>query len=187
MPPKSRYTKEQVIMAALELTRKNGFDSISARSVGTALKSSQNVIFSSFENMDELKEAVVAEAGRFYIEYQKKAVQESKDPPYLSAGIAYIGFANEEPELFRLLFMRDRSKERFQNEFNDFDANAGRLQQRYGMSFEEARELHLRMWLFVHGIASAIITSYLDFDEERIRSLLSTQMTGMRYIYSIDK
>ncbi len=183
MPPKSRYTKEQVIMAALELTRENGFDSVSARSVGTALKSSQNVIFSSFENMDELKEAVVAEAGRFYIEYQKTAVQESKDPPYLAAGIAYIGFANVEPELFRLLFMRDRSKERFHNDFNDFDVIAERLQERYGVSIDEARELHLRMWLFVHGIASAVITSYLAFDEERIRSLLSTQMIGMKHIY----
>ena len=39
---------------------------------------------------------------------------DGKYPPYKASGIAYIQFAKEEKELFKLLFMRDRTGEKIE-------------------------------------------------------------------------
>ena len=46
-----------------------------------------------------------------YQNYLKEDMASGKYPPYKASGMAYIRFAKEEKELFRLLFMRDRSHE----------------------------------------------------------------------------
>ena len=57
MPPKSKYTKEEIAKEALELIREQGYDSLNARSLASRLGISTMPLFHSYENMDEIKKA----------------------------------------------------------------------------------------------------------------------------------
>ena len=54
MPPKPKFTREQVISAALEIAAERGIESLTSRELGTALGSSARPIFTLFRNMEEL-------------------------------------------------------------------------------------------------------------------------------------
>ena len=109
MPPKVKTTKDDIIHAAINLVREGGAEAINARNIAAALKCSTQPVFSNFASMTELKFKVIEEADKLYNKYINDEVEKGLYPPYKSSGMAYIRFAKEEKELFKLLFMRDRS------------------------------------------------------------------------------
>ena len=54
MPPKPKFTKEQILDAALDIARTRGANAIVARDVGKRLGTSSSPIFTFWSNMDEL-------------------------------------------------------------------------------------------------------------------------------------
>ena len=58
MPPKVKFSREEILSAAYELVRKNGKDALSARSLASALGVSTAPIFTAFESIDALTDAV---------------------------------------------------------------------------------------------------------------------------------
>ena len=62
MPPKARYTKEQIVDAAYELVRRNGKGYLSARSLAAELGTSTAPIFTAFSSIEELQYAVTERA-----------------------------------------------------------------------------------------------------------------------------
>ena len=67
--PKQTVDREQIIAAALEMTRESGFESVNARSVAKRTGYSVQPIYSCFGSMDELREAVNGAAMGFYNEF----------------------------------------------------------------------------------------------------------------------
>lgn len=63
MPRDFLFTKEEVVKAALDLTREKGFAAVSARSLGEKLGTSSRPVFSHFGNMEEVRQAII-EAGK---------------------------------------------------------------------------------------------------------------------------
>lgn len=59
MPAVRKVSKEQIIDAAVEVLRDDGFSAINARSVAKKLGCSTQPIYFSFKNMDELKAALI--------------------------------------------------------------------------------------------------------------------------------
>ena len=62
MPPKVKTTKEDIINAALDITRKFGLQAVNARTVAAVLNCSTQPIFSNFNAMEELHRAVIQRA-----------------------------------------------------------------------------------------------------------------------------
>ena len=54
MPPKAKYTREEIIQKAFEMAREKGIDSVVARELGKELGTSSSPIFTAFKNMEEL-------------------------------------------------------------------------------------------------------------------------------------
>ena len=96
-----------------------------------------------------------------------------KYPPYKASGMAYIRFAKEEKQLFKLLFMRDRTHESIKENKEDIRPLLDLIMKNLGISEDAAYRFHLKMWIYVHGIATMTATSYLDFDEEFISNMVS--------------
>lgn len=176
MPAKQKLTKEQIELAALEIVRRSGPEGLNARALAKALDCSTQPIFSNFASMEELSGAVEARARLLYEERISRGMAELA-PPYMGSGLAYITFAREEKQLFRLLFMCDRRGD-YEPRENTDDVIAA-LRKKTGLSYEEAMEKHLMMWVFVHGIAVMINTGYLDWTEEQTRAMLEKEFTGM--------
>ncbi|MDD6200797.1 MAG: TetR/AcrR family transcriptional regulator, partial [Firmicutes bacterium] len=143
MPPKCRFTREQIVLAALDLTRREGIGAVTARAVGAELNSSSKVVFGLFESMEELQLEVIHAADAYYQARIRQEMAAGRYPPYKASGMAYIGFAKEEPELFRLLFMRDRTRETQASESAETQMLTGMLRDSMGLSEESARIFHL--------------------------------------------
>lgn len=182
MPPKVKVEKDAILKAAVEIVRDNGADSLNARSVADKLSCSTQPIFSNYASMDELKKCVLDQAEKIYLDYIYKGMQSGEFPPYKASGIAYIRFAKEEKELFKLLFMRDRSNEKIKGTAEGEDIIA-LIQKNTGLDKEQAFMFHLEMWVYVHGIAVMIATSYLEWDWDMISRMLTDAYNGLKITY----
>ena len=85
MPPKPKFSKNEIIRSALDLVRENGPESLSAREVGKRLGVSSSPIFTFFKDMDELKNAVKVSAKEKFDEYM--LVAENFYPSYKKRGM----------------------------------------------------------------------------------------------------
>ena len=183
MPPKFKFTREQIVASALEVTRKNGITGLTARGLAAELGSSAKPIFGLFQNMEEVQREVVSAANTLYQSYIKKGMADSKFPPYKASGIAYIQFAKEEKELFKLLFMRDRTDEKIQENREEIRPILDLIMKNLGIDENEAYFFHLELWLYVHGIATMIATNYLEWDIEFIDKALTDAYQGLKNRY----
>ena len=108
MAPKNKFTREQIISAALELTRKQGASALTARALAKALGVSTQPVFTCFTTMEEAREEVCTAAWRVYQGYVERGL--SMDPPFFGVGVQYLAFARQEPELYKLLFLQQNKE-----------------------------------------------------------------------------
>ena len=137
--------------------------------------------------MDELRQAVADHARSLYREYIRHETGLGLYPPYKAGGMAYIRFAGEEKELFKLMFMRDRSREAVSGEDPDWGPMRSLIQQNTGFTREEADLLHLEMWAFVHGIAVISASGFLKLDRDLISRMLSDAYLGIKKRFEEEK
>ncbi|MFR6051564.1 MAG: TetR/AcrR family transcriptional regulator [Gallintestinimicrobium sp.] len=187
MPPKFKFTRDEITNAALNVTRKNGISGLTARALAAELGCSVKPIFGLFKNMEEVGQEVFIASDLLYQNYLREDMAKGKYSPYKASGMAYIRFAKEERELFKLLFMRDRSREKIEENKEEIRPLMQLIQQNLGISEDEAYLFHLEMWLYVHGIATMIATSYLDWNDEFISRVLTDAYMGLKYRYTEGK
>ena len=185
MPPKVKVTKEDIIAAAVELVRKNGADALGARAVAAALNCSTQPVFSNFSAMEQLRLAVVQEADRLCNRYIAQETERGQYPAYKASGMAYIRFAKEEKELFKLLYMRNRSKEDAASD-EMTDQMKATVTQATGLEGQGANLFHLEMWAYVHGIAAMFATGFLDLDWDLVSKMLTDAYQGLRKQYGLE-
>lgn len=185
MPPKFKFTKEEIIKAALDLTRESGISAVTARGLGAKLGSSSKPIFGLFQNMEEVQKEVLKAANKMYQSYLNNAVLNREYPPYKASGMAYIRFAKEEKELFKLLFMRDRTNEKISENKKEIEPLLEMIQKNIGLSEKDAYIFHIEMWIYVHGIATMMATDYLDWDWDLISSMITDNYEGLKMQFQL--
>ena len=183
MPPKIRITKESIVATAVDLVRRDGAGAINARTIAKELSCSTQPVFSNFATMDELRLAVVNAADTLYREYTEQEVASGKYPVYKATGMAYIRFAKEEKELFKLLFMRDRSAEQKEVETEDTQKLFSMVENHPGIAGNNTKLFHLEMWAYVHGIATMMATNYFEIDTDLISEMLTDAFQGLKRRY----
>ena len=164
MPPKFKFSRIQVISGALEIVQNEGMGGLTARALASRLGSSAKPIFGLFKNMEEVQQEVIKAANTIYQSYLSNDISAGKYPPYKASGMAYVRFAREKRELFKLLFMCDRSSENIEEDRESILPLLDMIQKNLGIGEDEAYLFHLEMWIYVHGIATMIATSYLDWE-----------------------
>ena len=179
MPPKVRISKAEIVKTAIGLVRESGEQAINARAIAAALNCSTQPIFSNFSTMEELQDATKRAAYEIYLEFLQKETEGGKYPQYKAYGMAYIRFAKEERELFKLLFMCDREGKELIPTL-DFDASVEMIMSANGVSKEKASLMHLEMWTCVHGIGAMLATSFLELEWELISDMISDVYQGIR-------
>ncbi len=102
-------------------------------------------------------------------------------PVYKDIGRNYIKFAQNEPEIFRLLFNSD-----YREGAIDFIKLTGSskpifetISKQTGLSKKEAEKFHLKMWLYVNGIANLVLNNTCNFTDDEIDELLREQYISM--------
>lgn len=180
MPRKFLFTKEEIQAAALELTREKGFAAVTARTLGKKLGTTSRPIFSHYATMADVQKAVIEAAEDLYRAYIKREIASGKYTAYKARGMAYIKFARKEKELFKLLFMRDRSRERTKENLREKDLPTCLIEKQTGIDKASATTFCLEMWAYTHGIAALIATDYLSWDEELSSRALTDVYEGLK-------
>lgn len=176
MPPKAKFTKEEIIEKAVQITRRDGIEAITARELGKELSSSARPIFTVFQNMDEVRFEVINYAKAIYKQYLKKGLEQ--EIAFRGVGIAYITYAMKEPKLFQLLFMReqDGSKD-IHNILTIIDENYEEIlksvQEPYKLTLSDAKKLYQHLWIYTHGIATLCANNVCRFTGEEIGQMLT--------------
>ena len=186
MPPKVKITKEEIIRTAVELVRRHGAQAINARTVASLLNCSTQPVFSNFATMEDLRLAVTKEADAVCRAYIRRETESGAYPVYKASGMAYIRFAKEERELFKLLYMRDRAAEPEEEDPSLTEQMETQVQHNTGLDSDAARLFHLEMWAFVHGIAVMFATGFLDLDWELVSKMLTDAYRGLRKQYGTE-
>ncbi len=177
MPPSVRFSRDAVLNAAYQLVRREGPDALNARAVARELGGSTQPIFRLFSGMDELRQAVIELALQTWKDSLHARIQTSAFP-YLSIGMGILLFARDEPELFKLLFMRDRVSD---GSCTDYNMNWGipLIENSVKVDVETASKLYQRNWFYCYGLAVAIATKYIPcISECEMRTLLVESLQG---------
>ena len=175
MPPSVKFTKEEIVNAALQVVREKGTAALTTRQIAAVLGVSTHPIFTYFQNMQQVQEAVRQAAQALYHSYIKKGLEQVH--PFIGPGEKYIRFATQEPELYRLLFLplapgsenkAMEEMERTQNLVLDF------LQQIYQLDEAAAKRFFRDVWLVAHSLAALIVTNCCPYSPEEIRQILTS-------------
>ena len=182
MPRKTVIHKQDIINAAVEIVRANGYENLNARAIAEKLGCSTQPIFSNFRNMEDLTRSVIGRALEIYDDFVAQEFRKPNDyPPYKTNGMAYIRFAIEEKNLFKLLFMRDRTNDRNPMEEKTFLDVLPLIMKATGLDREQAALFHFEIWAAVHGIAVMAASSYYNADMDLISGTLTDVYQGLLY------
>ncbi len=182
MPPKAKFTREEIVEKALDIAAEKGLKSLTARELGATLGCSTRPIFTAFKNMDEvLLEVRKAALGKFEV-YARRAMDFS--PVYKELGVQMVLFATEHPKLYRLLFMTEKPEA---ENFDDVFKNLGDMatlsveviQRDYDLSYENARLLFKHNWIQTYAIGALIATGVCRFCTDEIQDILSREFVAM--------
>ncbi len=176
MPPKAKFTGDEIIEAGLEILREKGPSAVTARELGNRLNCSPRPIFTVFESMTEVMEGIEAKARDIYTSYIKNGL--SEDKAFRGVGIAYITFAMKEPRLFELLFMRKvPGNIGVEGILPVIDVNyediLTSITSDYPVTRDEADVIYRHLWIYSHGIATLLATSMCSFTPEKIGEMLT--------------
>lgn len=175
MPPKAKFSKSEIIEAALGIVRADGFQALTARALGTRLGSSARPIFTVFENMEDVQQEVLKAAKKLYAEYVERGL--SMDLAFKGVGTQYIRFATEEPKLFQLLFMTEQ--ETIPSLFGvlpvieqNYEKILLSVQNDYNIDESAAQSLYRHLWIYSHGIAALCATKVCRFTDMQVEEML---------------
>ena len=153
MPPKPKFTREEITEAAYNIARVKGIDAVMAREVGKALGSTARPIFTVFSGMDELKEAVRELAKERCLEYLSGAFD--YDPAFKEFGMRWVRYALEQPHLFSMVFADAGSPSEIKEIFGPLTEQViDSAVSAFGLSPSRAETLMDRMTVFSTGIAT---------------------------------
>ena len=176
MPPKCKFTREEIIQAALYMARTVGIGFITARSLGAQLGASSKPIFSVFKNMEEVQQEVIKAARNEYNQYVKTGLLQT--PAFKGVGMQYISFAKKEPKLFQLLFMTEQPEKKDSLSIlpvldDNYSKIVASIQAGYNLAETSAKKLYQHLWIYTHGIASLLATNVCDFTDKEIGNMLT--------------
>lgn len=190
MPPKAKYTREQIVVAALEIAAQKGMEALTAKELGRALHTSTSPIFTVFDSMQQVQEAVKAAAMERFESYAHKVAGDM--PVFKQVGMQMILFAKAEPYLYRLIFMSPNPEV---SSFEDIYGHLGSvaeeclntIQKDYGLSREKAKTLFEHSWIHTFGIGTLCATGMCGFSPEQISQLLTEDFTAMMLLLKSGK
>jgi AcrR family transcriptional regulator len=181
MPPQIRITEEDILTAALALVREQGSDALNARSLAARLGCSVQPIFRAFDSMQTVRTVLIHRAEQLYNQEMLAAL--AGPDGFLGMGLAYIGFARREKNLFRLLFMSgtfagpDALLVAGMTEGDDEVLEA--LCDMTGLDRARAQRLYSGIWFTTHGIAALVAAGGCDLTEDEARQTLGTAFRGL--------
>lgn len=180
MAPKNKFTREEMVAAAVRVVQKMGATALTAKSLAEELGTSTQPVFTCFGTMDAAKSEVYAAAERMFDEYLTVGLKEKI--PFFGFGTQYIRFARKEPELYRLLFLmrsEDMGKGAFSAMRHMQELVRPSLMDTYHINEQDSDRYFRDLWLVVHSLATLIVTGDCPYSDREIGQILTGFSIGI--------
>jgi len=174
LPPKNKFTKEQIIETAFEIAKEEGIDSITIRKIADNLGSSIAPIYVNFKDVEELKKAVIS---KIYEIGNSILQEQNTGDVFLNIGIASVKFAKDYSVIFKELILKNNGY------LDNYDVQIGnniiqemkKDEDLKEFSEEELKTLLMKMRVFQAGLSiMATNESFaLELTDEKVIEMLS--------------
>lgn len=182
MPPKNKFSKEQIIEVTFDIAKAEGIDSITIRKVAEKLGSSIAPIYVNFKDVDELRQEVIT---KIYEMGKQMTLEQNTGNPFHDIGIASLRFAKEYSVLFRELMLKNNNYMiSYEQEMGDVLIEQMKEDPDLsGFSDEELKTILLKMRIFQLGLSVMAANGLLPdtFTEEKMIELLESTATDVIY------
>lgn len=185
MPPKPKFTKEEIISMALKIVSSQGIEALTARQLASKLGTSARPIFTIFNNMEEVQKEVRLLAMKSFENMKFEMNQEM--PLYKQLGMKMVWFGINEPKLYQFLFMKENKEiKSFDNLFDYLGVIAEEsiemIKKDYGLNSQQAKILFEHTWIHTFGIGALCSTKMCKFTIEEISHLLTEDFKGIMLV-----
>jgi len=173
MARKVQITQDYLLNVAFMMAKQEGLENVTARKLAARAECSTQPIFRLYENMEDLWKDIFRRSVAFFSFYYEHC-QRVADEPFVNLGYAYIQFAKEEKELFRVLFVSENKFDKTMYEILNGEKGivVAEIEKAKRDGCKNTGELFTRMWIFIHGIACMTITGDYDLDEQETIKML---------------
>ena len=186
MPPKFKFTRDEIIESAFNFVRKNGWHKLTTRTLAEELGASAKPIYSFFKSMDNLEEELVKKSVDLLFEHM---IEYRTGDPWIDHGIGYVMFAQNESYLFRGCNNEKNIKhykiygEVIWQKCTDSLVNYPPFD---GLTEDQIYKIQVTRWLMTHGLAFQVSNPPPDvWDDENIR--LTVQMGSIAILDGLKK
>lgn len=173
MARKETVTVQDILNTAFEMTREEGFQNVTARRLAARMGCSTQPIFRVYKGMPELGRALYEKATAFYEDYYAGYLK-MQPYPFVDLGMAYIQFSRKERNLFYLIFLSEERKGKSLYDLlnGSHSAVSKEISKAKMAGCQNPQELFMKMWIFIQGVASMVITGDYDLSEAETLTLL---------------
>lgn len=171
MKQPSVYTREDIIDAAVELIREQGWHQVTTRRIAKQMGASTMPIYSHLKSLDDLEQDLRVKVRSMLKEFQLRSYTEQ---PLLNLAFGYVAFARDEKQLFRFLYVDSPElietgnltgmKDSFFEQFGK-DSPVGAALSAMEEAGQEA--LIQNTWIFTHGLAMLVNSGSLGSCPDR--------------------
>ena len=176
MARKKEIDKQRILDAAYKLAVRGGIESLTARNIAKAVKCSTQPIYLEFENMQDLRNQVLAKISD---ELKSNTLQQNfTGEPLIVLDLSYLYFAKEHIDLFRAMFVDGK----FGNQMI-VDTLMGLGLEKFKQQFDaeqfsEERLNHIVIsnWIAATGLATLLINKMANFTQAQMISVLKAQI-----------
>ncbi|MGN1360654.1 MAG: TetR/AcrR family transcriptional regulator [Eggerthellaceae bacterium] len=181
MPPRPKFTKEEVLAAALKIVRERGESALTARNLGAELGSSTRPLFTLFTGMEQIKqEMAMGPATELFLDSCKNI--RDYTPAFKKFGMMLVEFAENEPHLFEFLFTSPHGKTQSLQEWTHDrlgDQAVDIICSEYGLDRETARTLFREVWLHCFALCILRVKNVVHLSEQEVSESLSRSFVGL--------
>lgn len=170
-----------ILNAAFDITRNEGIEKLSNREIAKKMNCSIRPIYYQFKNSEELYKELYNKINSYFYDFIMKNIVDDI-PHYKQIGINYIKFAQEETNLFKVLFMspaRNLPNTFVETDKTGFAGVVAAIKLSTHLSDKGIKSFHTKMWIFVHGIATLTVSRSFKFTDEQIKDLLSQEFQAL--------
>ena len=169
MAGKSIITKEELLKVAMNMIEKNGAECINARDLAKEAGISTKPIYRLYNSLEDLKKYANEIIKKEYDEFIMKRVDNKN--ALITVCVAYIEFAQMHKNYFRSMFLSNNLKWQSVNDVLNEKWNQStiiNLVNKHSLSFDNAKNLFMNVWIYANGLATLIASNELTIDNKEI-------------------
>lgn len=148
MVRRQQFTRDDIVLAGVQVAETLGLGRLSARAVALTLGSSTAPVYSNFRNMGQLEEAVREAAMQLLLQQARSSRTHSR---FLDLGVGVLQFALQRPRLYEALFLN--SPQWCEQVMLRFHGIVGELPELAALDPFERSLVLKKMAIFTHGLA----------------------------------